>query len=61
MNSETSLKAFVFASLVSVLFSLTTNPTLAEMAPPLALSGTNSQPGEEFTQVRMVAETVPPP
>jgi len=58
MNSKTLFKVLSLVTLVAGIFSLPLNPAFADAAPPLAPPGSNPQPGQEYTQVRMMAETV---
>ncbi len=51
------LRSFISLVLLFVIF-LIPNPVKADMAPPSKPPGSNLAPGEEITQVRMVAETV---
>ncbi|MGB8983470.1 MAG: hypothetical protein WCC12_16490, partial [Anaerolineales bacterium] len=49
---------FCVASLIFAISSIDVNDVKADVAPPEPPSGTNPMPGEELTNVRMVAETI---
>jgi len=57
MKHKTLVFTILLLSITILLLSPAT-PALADAAPPEAPPGTNLLPGEEITQVRMVAETV---
>lgn len=54
---KTLLRFFIILVFLSAIF-LIPNSALADVAPPSNPPGSNLAPGEEITQVRMVAETV---
>jgi hypothetical protein len=58
MKIKSLVKLFSVLVIVSISVSINPTPALADVAPPQKPPGSNPQPGEETTQVRMVAETV---
>lgn len=58
MNNKLTYKFLLFLIISTITFSIIPTPALADVAPPQKPPGSNPQPGDETTQVRMVAETV---